>query len=254
MQKLYLWQHDVTSCNDTGLQTIADNVHDLRSIELRNFYSVSDSPFVTIAKACTLLTSFAVNNCVGFTDKVLRAVGLHCPLLDTLYIDSNDDITDGGIAALVHGCRRLKRCGLALCSHISNTAVFPLVQYCASLCKVILSGVVLITDEAIREVFRQCANLQILYACYCPLVTAACLETLHNRKLESVTISDSTLRVGEREQLYDKYPLLSINNPLNGATHRMVGMVCVNFSVVHLQEINIRDREGSSNVNVVAFS
>jgi hypothetical protein len=79
---------------------LANNCHELTTLECSGMSHFSDTGFQAIAKNCIHLERMDLEECVLITDTTLAMLSASCPLLESLSLSHCELITDEGIRHL----------------------------------------------------------------------------------------------------------------------------------------------------------
>eukprot|EP00252_Welwitschia_mirabilis_P011536 TRINITY_DN257_c0_g1_i2.p1 TRINITY_DN257_c0_g1~~TRINITY_DN257_c0_g1_i2.p1 ORF type:complete len:325 (-),score=42.46 TRINITY_DN257_c0_g1_i2:532-1506(-) len=92
----------VRAATDRALQALAQNCHDLQSLNLGWCEKVTDVGVTSLAKGCPQLRAVDLCGCVLITDQSVIALAQNCPLLKSLGLYYCQNITDKAMYSLVN--------------------------------------------------------------------------------------------------------------------------------------------------------
>jgi hypothetical protein len=181
---------------DVGIQAIADNCHQLCSLNLTgcsnltdvgiraiaegcklvslNLYGcseVTDVGLRAIAQGCKQLTLLDLAGCRKVTDDGLTAIAETCKQLTSLNLQSCDKLTDGGVQAIAEGCKQLSSLDLGLCSQATDGWLRAIGENCKQLSSLKLFDCKKVTDVGIQAIAEGCQQLSSLDVRKCSAVT-----------------------------------------------------------------------------------
>ncbi|KAI9140138.1 hypothetical protein BKA69DRAFT_1082104 [Paraphysoderma sedebokerense] len=92
----------------------------LRTLVLRNCWSITDLGLESLAKHCPRLTQLDLHGCWEITNNGLLSLSLHSPLLTSLDLSNLRKIDDNAISSLINNCHRLEKLTLSYCKAVTN--------------------------------------------------------------------------------------------------------------------------------------
>ena len=148
----------VSNCHlsDATLIALANNCHELTTLECSGVSQFTDNGFQALARSCVHLERIDLEECVLITDATIAVLAACCPLLESISLSHCELITDEGIRQL----------GMAPCAS-ENLNVLE------------LDNLPLITDVSLEHLVS-CHNLKRVELYDCQQVTRAGIRRLRS--------------------------------------------------------------------------
>lgn len=164
---------------DSGVEAVANNCHDLRELDLSRSFRLSDRSLYALAHGCPHLTRLNISGCSNFSDAALVFLSSQCKNLKCLNLcGCVRAASDRALQAIACNCGQLQSLNLGWCDSITDKGVTSLASGCPELRAVDLCGCVLITDESVVALANGCPHLRSLGLYYCQNITDRAMYSL----------------------------------------------------------------------------
>ncbi|CAM6084918.1 unnamed protein product [Calypogeia fissa] len=158
--------------NDSAIEALGDNMHELRILDLTNGTRLTDRSLVALAKGCLRLEKLNLSGCLGITEVGLVALAKSCTNLRQLNLCGCDNAaTDKALTALAEICTKLQYLNVGWCERITDVGVVALACGCSELRVMDLCGCHLITDRSVMVLADRCLRLRVLNLYRCQNIT-----------------------------------------------------------------------------------
>uniref|UniRef100_A0A0E0CB56 F-box/LRR-repeat protein 15-like leucin rich repeat domain-containing protein n=1 Tax=Oryza meridionalis TaxID=40149 RepID=A0A0E0CB56_9ORYZ len=173
---------------DTAVEAVANNCHDLRELDLSRSFRLSDRSLYALAHGCPHLTRLNISGCSNFSDAALAYLSSQCKNLKCLNLcGCVRAVSDRALQAISCNCGQLQSLNLGWCDSVTDKGVTSLASGCPELRALDLCGCVLITDESVVALANGCPHLRSLGLYYCQNITDRAMYSLaaNSRRVRS---------------------------------------------------------------------
>jgi len=222
---------------DSGVEAVANNCHDLRELDLSRSFRLSDLSLYALAHGCPHLTRLNISGCSNFSDSALVFLSSQCKNLKCLNLcGCVRAASDRALQAIACNCGQLQSLNLGWCDSITDKGVTSLASGCPELRAVDLCGCVLITDESVVALANGCPHLRSLGLYYCQNITDRAMYSLAaNSRVRSQGRGwDAAVKSGGSSKDRERDGLASLNiSQCTALTPPAVQAVCDSFPALH---------------------
>jgi hypothetical protein len=151
--------------SDEEIRVVAENCHDLVTLEAIDCFYLSDQCVLTISQHCKDLDFLDMSRCemnYRITDVSLMALGQRCHSIRTLKVNGCDHISDVGLHWLSEGCKLIETLELNGCGKLTDAGMRILGKELHALTAIDISHAKSISDVGIANLAKGCKNLLTL--------------------------------------------------------------------------------------------
>ncbi|KAH9621539.1 hypothetical protein KSS87_005866 [Heliosperma pusillum] len=228
LQTLILRQ-DKPQLEDSAVESIANFCHDVRELDLRKSFKLTDRSLHVLAHGCPNLTKLNISGCTAFNDSGIAYLTSFCKKLKSLNLcGCVRATTDRALQAIAYNCSELQTLNLGWCEKVGDLGVTSLANGCPNLRALDLCGCVLITDESVIALANRCPHLRSLGLYYCQNITDRAMYSLAQRVRNKHAVWQSI------KTRYEYGGLMNLNiSQCTALTPPAVQAVCDSFPSLH---------------------